>query len=43
MTIEVLLDFMNAICKIAFIAYAWKTMLQINTYIKEHRKDGNDE
>lgn len=32
---EVLLDLINAICKIAFITYAWITMLRINAYIKE--------
>lgn len=32
--IEVL-DLMNAICKIAFISYAWITMFRINAYIKE--------
>lgn len=38
--ISVLLDFINAICKIAFIIYAWITMLRINIYIKDQeRKD----
>lgn len=33
--IKVLLDLMNSVCKIAFITYAWITMLRINAYIKE--------
>lgn len=40
--INALLDLANAICKIAFISYAWITMVRINTYIKEHEKDGNN-
>ena len=32
--IEVL-DIINAVCKIAFLTYAWLTMLRINEYIKE--------
>ena len=34
--ISVLLDLMNVICKIAFVTYAWITMMRINVYIKEH-------
>ncbi len=36
MSIDLLVDFINLICKIAFITYAWITMLRINAYIKEH-------
>lgn len=35
-----LVDFANVMCKIAFITYAWLTMIRINSYIKEHEKDG---
>ena len=38
---EVIIDLLNVICKIAFITYAWITMLRINTYIKE-QEDGNN-
>jgi len=41
--IKILLDLMNAICKIAFITYAWLTMLRINIYIMEQQKVGNRE
>lgn len=41
--INVLLDLANVICEIAFISYAWITMLRVNTYIKEHRKDENND
>lgn len=43
MTINLLLDLTNSMCKIAFISYAWITMRRINTYIKEHEKNGNDD
>ena len=40
--IDILLDLVNAMCKITFIAYAWITMLRINMYIEENKKDGNE-
>lgn len=38
MTIDLLLDFINLVCKIAFYSYAWITMLRINAYIKEQEE-----
>lgn len=40
--IEVLLDLLNAICMIAFISYAWITMVRINTYIKEQKRSDKE-
>ncbi len=39
---EVIIDLLNFIGKIAFITYAWITMMRINAYIKE-QEDGNDD
>ena len=39
-----LLDLMNTICKIAFMSYAWITMLRVNAYIaKQEREDKLEE
>ena len=35
-----ILDLMNAIWKIAFITYAWITMVRINAYIKNQESEG---
>lgn len=39
---EMIIDLLNVICEIAFIAYAWVTMLRINTYIKEQKDENID-
>ncbi len=36
--VSLLLDFINLVCKVAFITYAWITMLRINAYIKEQEE-----
>lgn len=38
---EMIINLLNAICKIAFLTYAWLTMVRVNGYIKE-QTDGND-
>ena len=29
-----IIDLLNVICKIAFMTYAWLTMIRVNAYIK---------
>ncbi len=40
-TMEMIIDLLNVTCKIAFITYAWITMVRLNVYIKG-QTDGND-
>ena len=36
-----ILNLLNNIGKIAFISYAWITMIRVNTYIKEKNNETN--
>lgn len=36
-----LVDLANVICKIAFLTYAWLTMIRINAYIKERNNEAD--
>lgn len=34
------LDLMNEVCKVAFILYAWVTMIRLNAFISNYEKKG---